>query len=70
MTPMLVFCGWLVQLDPADIILVSMGLRGAPPCVPNEVPVLSYEHCMRFDLPAALRRLRAQYPAISGGCRP
>ena len=62
--PALILCVWLTPIEPLDVILVAMGEKPRVECVLNVIPVAS---CA--DLPAALRRLREQYPVVTGGCK-
>ena len=68
--PVIVLCIWLVAPTPFDVVLTSMGLVEPPPCVMNEVAVVSYEHCMKLDKPAAIRRLNEQGLRVTAECRP
>ena len=65
----LIICIWLAPVHPADVALTAMGLLEPPPCELNAIPMASYSECRKL-LPLVLRRLREQYPAANGGCRP
>ena len=61
----LILCVW----PKFDVVLVALGLIALPPCELNAIPMASYSECRKV-LPLVLRRLRDQYPAVNGGCRP
>ena len=71
----LIFCTWLVAPTPAAVALLTADFHWRtsffeellPPCAPNEVPVQSFEECVRMK-PNAIRWLRLQYPVVTAEC--